>query len=96
MRNRIEFLLRIALILFIWLMWWCAFTASLSKVINLSIILGGILLIFPFVWLGRKILDRHQTTDYVVWTTTFVHCAVGILFGVALIRAVTTYQDWQL
>jgi protein-S-isoprenylcysteine O-methyltransferase Ste14 len=95
MRHGIEFLFRIvlsAVIVFIWL--W-ALSAQLSHVMNLSIIVGGVSLVFPVVWLGRKILDRHQTTSRVAWITTFVHFALMILFGVAIIRAVTTHQDWS-
>ena len=66
----------------------------LSSVMNLCIIVGGVLLAFPIAWLGRMILDRQPTMSRVVWITTFVHYAVVILFGAALIRAVITLQDW--
>jgi protein-S-isoprenylcysteine O-methyltransferase Ste14 len=56
---------------------------------------GGVLLVFPLVWLGRKILDRHLTTSGVAWITTFVQFAVGNLYAAAIIRAVTTHQDWS-
>jgi len=79
---------------FSWFLWWWAFNTPLSNVMNLSIIVGGVLLVFPLVWLGRKILDRHLTTSGVAWITTFVQFAVGNLFFVAIIRAVTTHQDW--
>jgi len=62
---------------------------------NLSLIVGGVLLVFPIVWLGRMILDRQPTTSRATWITTFVHYAVGIPFGAAIIRAVTTHQDWS-
>jgi protein-S-isoprenylcysteine O-methyltransferase Ste14 len=62
---------------------------------NLSIIVGGVLMVFPLVWLGRKILDRHQTTSGAVWTTTFVHFALGFTLGVPIVRAVTTHQNWS-
>jgi len=52
------------------------------------------LLIFPLVWLGRKILDKNPTPSRVAWITTFVHYVVGLLFGAAIIRAVITHQDW--
>jgi protein-S-isoprenylcysteine O-methyltransferase Ste14 len=95
MRQVIEFLIRVALLAFIWLIWWWVLNAPLSNIMNLSIIVGGVLLVFPLVWLGRKILDRHQTISRVAWTTTFVHFALGFLFGVPIIRAVTTHQDWS-
>jgi protein-S-isoprenylcysteine O-methyltransferase Ste14 len=94
-RPVIEFLVRVALLAFIWFVWWWAIDAPLSNVMNLSIIVGGVLLVFPVVWLGRRTLDRHQATSRAAWTTTFVHFAVLILLGVATIRAVTTHQDWS-
>jgi protein-S-isoprenylcysteine O-methyltransferase Ste14 len=95
MKHAVELLFRIALMVFSWFLWWWAFNTPLSNVMNLSIIVGGLLLVFPLVWLGRKILDRHPTTSGVAWITTFVQFAVGNLFGVAIIRAVTTHQDWS-
>jgi protein-S-isoprenylcysteine O-methyltransferase Ste14 len=95
MKHVIELFLRIALLAVIFIVWWWVLNASLSNVMNLSIIVGGVLLSFPLVWLGRKILDRHQTIDHAVWTTTFVHFGLGFTFGVPIIRAVSTYQDWS-
>jgi protein-S-isoprenylcysteine O-methyltransferase Ste14 len=54
-----------------------------------------VLLVFPLVWLGRKVLDGYQTIGRAVWTTTFVHFALGFLFGVPIVRAVATHQDWS-
>jgi protein-S-isoprenylcysteine O-methyltransferase Ste14 len=80
---------------FTWFTWLWALNQPLSNMMNLSIIVGGVLLVFPLVWLGRVILDRQPTTSRAVWITTFVHYAVGNLFGVAIIRAVTTHQHWS-
>jgi protein-S-isoprenylcysteine O-methyltransferase Ste14 len=92
MKHIIEPLVRVALLAFIvFVLWWVSIP-SLSNVVNLSVILGGTLLIFPVAWLGRKILDRNQTA--VAWITTFVHFAVILLLGVPIIRALTTHQDW--
>jgi protein-S-isoprenylcysteine O-methyltransferase Ste14 len=95
MRHLIEFLFRIVLFAMILFIWWWAIHAALSNVMNLSLIVGGVVLVFPLVWLGRKTLDRHQTTGRVPWITTFVHFAVMILFGVSIIRALTTHQAWS-
>ncbi|MCX6120098.1 MAG: isoprenylcysteine carboxylmethyltransferase family protein [Ignavibacteriales bacterium] len=57
--------------------------------------MGGVLFTFPLVWLGRKILDRHRTMGRAIWTTTFVHVGLGFTFGVPIVRAVTTHQDWS-
>ena len=94
-RQLIEFLVRVALLALILLTVWWALNAPLSKVTNLSIIGGGVLLTIPLVWLGRKILDRHQTTSGVAWTTTFVHFALGFTLGVPIVRAIGTHQNWS-
>ena len=94
MRQLIEFPVRVALLAFVWLILWWAAVTPLSRAVNLSIIVGGVLLTFPLVWLGRKVLDRHPTTGGAVWTTTFVHVALGFTFGVPIVRAVTTHRDW--
>jgi protein-S-isoprenylcysteine O-methyltransferase Ste14 len=94
MRQVIEFLIRAALLAVIGFVWWWVSDAPLSNVMNRSIIAGGVLLTFPLVWLGRKILDRPQTTSQAAWTTTFVHFALGFVFGVPIIRAIGTHQDW--
>jgi len=95
MRQVIEFLVRAALVVFIWFIWWLAIDARLSRVMNLSVIVVGVLSTFPLVWLGRKILDRHQTIGHAVWTTTFVHFALGFAFGVPIVRALATHRDWS-
>ena len=94
MRPVTEFRIRLGLVALIWLVWWWALNAPLSNVMNLSIIVGGLMLVFPFVWLGRKILNRRQTPGGVAWTTTFVHFGLGFLLGIPMLRAVMTHQDW--
>ena len=95
MSHVIELFFRIALLAFIWFIWWRALNAPLSNAMNLAIIVGGVLLAFPLVWLGRKILDQHPTMSRVAWITTFVHYALGFMFGVPIIRAIITHQDWS-
>ena len=95
MKHAVEYFSRIALLAFTVLLLWRAFDTPLSDGMNLSIILGGMLLVFPVVWFGRKILDRHPTTGGVVWITTFVQFAVGNLLALGIIRAVTTHRDWS-
>ena len=95
MKHAVELFFRIALLMFIWFVWLWVINQPLSNIMNLSIIVGGVLLVFPIVWLGRMILDRQPTTSRVAWITTFVHYALGILFGAPIIRAVITHQDWS-
>ena len=95
MKHIIEFLVRVALFAFICFIFWLMQNVSLSNVINLSIIVGGVLLTFPLVWLGRKMLDKQPTMSRAVWVTTFVHFGLGLTIGVPFVRAVITHQDWS-
>ena len=95
MKHAGELIFRIALLAFIWFIWWWVLNAPLSNVMNLAIIVGGVLMTFPLVWLGRKILDRQQTIGHAVWTTIFVHFGLGFTFGIPIVRAVSTYHDWS-
>jgi protein-S-isoprenylcysteine O-methyltransferase Ste14 len=95
MRHITENIFRVALMAFIWIIWLWAINASLSSLMDLFVIVGGVLLTFPLVWLGRKILDLRQTIGHAVWTTTVVHFSLGFTFGVPIIRAITTHQDWR-
>ena len=95
MKHAFELFFKIALLVFIWLIWLWVLDLPLSYIMNLSIIMGGVLLVFPLVWLGRLILDRHPTTGRAAWVTTFVHYALGILLGVPIVRALSTHQDWS-
>jgi protein-S-isoprenylcysteine O-methyltransferase Ste14 len=94
MKHVIESFFRIILLAIILTVWWFVLNAPLSNVINLSIIVGGVLLTFPLVWLGRKILDRYHTLSDTIWITTFVHFGLGFTFGIPIIRALATYPDW--
>jgi protein-S-isoprenylcysteine O-methyltransferase Ste14 len=94
MKHAVELFVRIILLVFTWLIWLWALHQPLSNTMNLFIIVGGVLLAFPLVWLGRTILDRKPTTSRAVWVTTFVHYSLGILFGIPIVRALATHQDW--
>jgi protein-S-isoprenylcysteine O-methyltransferase Ste14 len=94
MHKNSDFLVRIALMVLIWFVWWLAAETPFSYALDLFIMVGGVLLTFPLVWLGRKILDQQPTMNRAVWITAFVHFALGFIFGVPIVRAVITHQDW--
>jgi protein-S-isoprenylcysteine O-methyltransferase Ste14 len=95
MKHVIEPFFRIVLFAILLIVWWLILNAQFPKVMNLSIIVGGILLTFPLAWLGRKILDRHQSISHAVWTTTFVHFGLGFTFGIPIVLALTTHRYWS-
>jgi protein-S-isoprenylcysteine O-methyltransferase Ste14 len=94
MKHIRQLFFRVALLAIILITWLLVLNASISKALNLVIIVGGILLTYPLVWLGRKTLDRHQTTDHAVLTTTFVHFGLAFTFGIPIVRALSTYRTW--
>ncbi|HVO45579.1 MAG TPA: methyltransferase [Steroidobacteraceae bacterium] len=95
MKRIAEFLLRVALFGLICFVFSLAAYARLSGVVNVAVIVMGVMSTYPVVWLARKILDRHRTIGYAVWTTTFVHVALALTLGVPFIRAVATHRDWR-
>jgi protein-S-isoprenylcysteine O-methyltransferase Ste14 len=95
MKHAVELFFRIALLALALFIWLWALNQPLSNTMNLILIVGSVLLVFPIVWLGRVSLDKEPTISRAVWITTFVHYAVGIPFGVAIIQAITTHQDWS-
>lgn len=94
MKQRLAFLVRIALMLFVWWIFWAVYTAPLSDNANLSIVAGFPFLVLPIVWFGRMILDRHPSANGAEWTTTFVHLALVAPLGLPLVRAIATHNDW--
>ncbi len=95
MKPAVEALIRFGSLAVVWLAWWWALDARLSPTINLLILIGAVPLVFPWAWVGRIILDRDPTPVRLKWTTMFVHIGVGLLFGLGICRALTTYQDWR-
>jgi protein-S-isoprenylcysteine O-methyltransferase Ste14 len=95
MKHILDAFVRITLFVLIIFLWSWVLDQRLSNFMDISIIVGGVLLIFPIAWLGRKMLDKKPTTSRAACITTFVHYTVVILAGVAVIRAIKTHQDWS-
>lgn len=95
MKQGAETLLRFGLLAFVWLAWWWALEASLSAAANMGIIVGAVLLVFPVAAVGRWLLEGKPSASRVIRVTMFVHVGVGLLFGLAVIRAVLTHRDWS-
>jgi len=73
--------------------WW-TYSQEFSSFVNLLILIGGMLFVFPIVWIGRIILDRQPTIDRAKWTTVLVHFGMLVPLGVVPIKAVQTAQSW--
>lgn len=76
-------------------LWRWILQQSFSPLVNLICIVGTLLVIFPTVWIGRRLLDIKPTIEQVAWVTTAVHAILMVLFGIAIIRAIQTADTWQ-
>jgi protein-S-isoprenylcysteine O-methyltransferase Ste14 len=95
MNHAREALVPIALLVLVIFVWSWVLEQPFSRPVNLALIVGTVLLVFPVAWLGRVVLDKQPTLNRAVWITTFVHYALVMLFGVAIIRAIATHQGWS-
>lgn len=95
MKTGIPLSAKIILLVCVWAIWWWVMVAPWSKAVNLSVLVGSLLLIYPSVWLGRIILDKNPTAGRTARVTTAMHFIVGLLLGIAIIRSVITHHDWQ-
>jgi len=96
MKHLLETFVRITLFVLFLFLWLWVLNQPNSINVNLSIIVGCVLLVYPVVWVGRKMLEKKPTISHTAWITTFVHYALVTLFGIAIIRAIDTHQDWSV
>ena len=54
MTRATEFLVKVALMVSIWAVWWWVLSAPPSGILDLSLVVVGVLLAFPLVWLGGR------------------------------------------
>jgi protein-S-isoprenylcysteine O-methyltransferase Ste14 len=95
MKSIRDALVRLGLFAGVFIAWMWVLAQPFSSSVNLAVIVGCVLLVFPIVWFARLVLDRDPTPGNAEWITTLVHAVVMVLFGSAVIRAVTTYQAWR-
>lgn len=96
MKNTMLSIIRIVALVLIWLVWWGAIVAKLALTVDLILLFASSLLIGVVVVLGRRWLDRNPTLEHAQWVTTVVQYLVGLLFGMALIRAIAALRAWPL
>jgi len=88
--------IRFSFLAVIFVIWWWLLNTTLLNSVNLSIIIGAVLLSFPLVWFGRKILDKNTTASRVILVTSVIHYIIVFLLGSAIIRALVTHKDWPV
>ena len=79
--------LKILGLIITWIVWLWLIDQELGLASAFSIAVGGILVIVPVVFVGRRLLDRQPTIERADLLTTFLHYLVAILFGSAVIAA---------
>jgi protein-S-isoprenylcysteine O-methyltransferase Ste14 len=66
-----------------------------SPAVTALAVVGPLLLIFPAVLLGRRILDAAPTPERAAKVTAVVHAWLVLLFGVAVITAIRSASAWR-
>ena len=70
-----------------WTVWLWLIGKELGLADAFGIAVGGILVIIPVVFVGRRLLDRQPTIEQADLLTTILHYLVMIFFGSAVIAA---------
>lgn len=74
-------------LLLTWIVWLWLIGQELGLAYAFGIAVGGILVIIPVVFVGRRLLDRQPTIEQADLLTTILHYLVMIFFGSAVIAA---------
>jgi len=70
-----------------WIVWLWLIGQELELTYAFGIAVGGILVIIPVVFVGRRLLDRQPTIEQADLLTTILHYLVAIFLGSAVIAA---------
>jgi protein-S-isoprenylcysteine O-methyltransferase Ste14 len=94
MKQAAGLIFRIALFVLIVVLWLWVYYQQFSGLISFFIVVGCIILAFPVVWAGRILLDKQPTPSRAAGTSLFVHYALLMLLGAAIVEAAKTHQAW--
>jgi protein-S-isoprenylcysteine O-methyltransferase Ste14 len=94
MKQTAGLIFKIGLFGLVILLWLWIQAQRFTGFTSFLIVVGGIGLVFPVVWLGRVLLDRQPTIHRAAQTSLFVHYTLLILLGAAVVEAVKTYPSW--
>lgn len=67
---------------------------ELEPVVTVIMISGGVAVMFPIAWIGRRLLDAKPTPDRTKAVTTGVHYAIVPSLGTAIIAAIKVGRAW--
>jgi protein-S-isoprenylcysteine O-methyltransferase Ste14 len=81
-----------AITLWIWLQ---VEAARSGMLVSAAIIVGGVVLMVPASVAARRWLDREPTPGRVHMATFFLHWAIMLLLGAAVLEAIKTGRSWQ-
>ena len=95
MKDIRDSLVRILMFALVFVSWMWVLVQPFSATVNLAIIVGAVLLVFPVVWLGRLLLDADPQPEAAAWLTTLIHALLMVLLGGAIIRALGSYESWR-
>lgn len=86
---------RVLLFALVAVVWWVAARTHLPAAGNFAVILGGPLLVFPTVWIARRLLDREPTKEHAKSVTTILHALIVLYDGPAVIKAYVMFSGWR-
>ena len=95
MKSIVSAVVRIALFILVVLIWWWVWLQAFPTWVSWFLVVGCVLLVFPVVWLGRMGLDRQPTPEQAVRMSDFVHYALFLLLGAAIVEAIKTRASWM-
>jgi protein-S-isoprenylcysteine O-methyltransferase Ste14 len=76
-------------------LWRWMLAQDLTPFLNGVCIVGTLLLVFPTVWVARKLLDCDPTMERAAWVTAAAHAVLMVLFGIGIIKAIQTGDAWR-
>jgi protein-S-isoprenylcysteine O-methyltransferase Ste14 len=76
-------------------LWYWVLNLRFDQTMMLLIVVGGMLAVFPAVWIGRGLLDARPTIGRASLVTASVHFVAMLFLGAAITGAIRTGQSWR-
>jgi len=69
--------------------------ANVFSVVGFDVRCRTLVLVYPMVLAGRRLLDARPTPERAMFMTAVMHAVLMALFGVAIIKAIQTAGSWR-